>query len=331
MTARSTHQEQKQRRRRKLLKGLLFGGAAIGIPALANVVISKRSRALGLPSWGRLELYAWKDGEIAFQRIGTGDPILLLHSFGPGHDSEEWRQVGELLARRHRVYALDLLGWGRSHKPEIAHDGELYIQLITSFIQDVVGERCTVAAAGLSAAYAVQVTVDHPELVGALALVGPSGLEIHSDEPDLKDALVNRVLRLPIVGTFALNLFTSRSALGQYLRRDVFTATEQVDAARIDHYYRSSHQPGAHAALAAYLSGYLNHSIDNVLPRLKVPVWLAWGRNAEAPALDTAEIWLQLVPQASLDVFDDSGSLPHVESASSFASSLQSFLSSITG
>lgn len=329
MAARSTHREQKRRRRGKLLKGLLVGGAAVGIPALANALISKRSRQLGLPGWGRHQLYAWKYGEVSFQLIGEGDPILLIHSFGPGHDSEEWRQVGELLAEKRRVYALDLIGWGRSHRPEMAYDGEVYIQLITSFLQDVVSRRCVVAAAGLSAAYAVQVAVDHPELIAALALVVPSGLTIHSDEPDLKDALVNRLLRLPILGTSALNLLTSRSALGQYLRRDVFAAAEQVDAARLDHYYRSSHQPGAHAALAAYLSGYLNHGIDDELPRLEVPVWLAWGRNAETPSLETADLWLLGVPHASLEVFDESGNLPHLETASSFGSSLTTFLASL--
>ena len=51
----------------------------------------------------------------------------------------------------------------------------------------------------------------------------------------------------------------SRPALSQYLRKEVFQSPEKVDAARLEHYYRSSHQPGTHAPLAAYLSGYLNH------------------------------------------------------------------------
>jgi pimeloyl-ACP methyl ester carboxylesterase len=329
MAASPKHRDQKRRRRSKLWKGLLVGGAAVGIPAIANALISKRSRALGLPSWGRHQRYAWKYGEISFQTIGRGEPVVLIHSFGPGHDSEEWRQVGELLANRNRVYAVDLLGWGRSDKPKLTYDGEVYIQLITSFLQDVVGQPCVVAAAGLPAAYAIQIAVDHPELVRALALVVPSGLAIHSDEPDIKDALLNRLLRLPIVGTTALNLFTSRSGLGQHLRREVFTSAEQVDAARLDHYYRSSHQTGAHVALAAYLSGYLNHGVDDELPRLNRPVWLAWGREAENPSLETSDFWLQRLPDCGLDVFENSGNLPHLETASVFTTGFKGFLSSL--
>ena len=329
MSADSKGYRANKRNRDRLWKGLLMGGAAVGLPALANALISSRSKPLGLPSWGRHQVYAWKYGEISFQQIGQGDPVVLIHSFGPGHDAEEWRQVGELLSRDRRVIAVDLLGWGRSSKPKINYDGELYIQLITSLIQDVAGDRCVLGAAGLPASYAVQVATDHPELIQALVLSTPSALSADGDEPDIRDALVNRFLRLPILGTSVLNLLTSRPALGQHMRRDVFSTAEQVDAARLDHYYRSSHQPGAHAPLAAYLSGYLNHSVDDELPRLHVPVWLGWGGDADSPAVEIADLWLHMVPNAALEVFPDCGNLPHLERPSSFSLACQRFLSSL--
>jgi len=326
MAARTSQEEQKRRRRNRLVKGLLVGSAAVGLPALANALIARRSRRLGLPVWGRHDQYAWKYGEISFQSLGDGEALLLLHSFGPGHDSEEWRPAGEVLASKYRVVAPDLLGWGRSDKPRLAYDGELYIQLISDFLEDVVGERCTIVAAGLAAAYAIQIAVDRPELVDSLALVVPSGIEIHGDEPDLKDALVHRLLRLPILGTSAINLFTSRTALGQYLKRDVFRGPEQVDAARVEHHYRSSHQPGAHAALAAYLSGYLNHRVDESLNRLTAPLWIAWGRQATAPPVEIADLWLQQVPSARLEVIEESANLPHLERSVRFCQRLGEFL-----
>ena len=44
-------------------------------------------------------------------------------------------------------------------------------------------------------------------------------------------------------------------------------AQERVDAALVEHHYRASHGSGAQGALAAYLAGYLNHSVRSVLPR----------------------------------------------------------------
>ncbi len=330
MAARTSLEEQKRRRRKRLIKGLLLGGAAVGLPALANALISRRRPRLENRVWGRTRRYAWKHGECAFQSLGEGDSVVLIHTFGPGHDAEEWRSVAEHLSANYHIYALDLLGWGRSDKPAITYDGELYIQLIVDFLEDVVGPQPVVAASGLSAAYAVQAAVDHPELTSGLALVGPSGIELHGDEPDLKDALVHRLLRLPILGTSALNLFTSRAALGQYLRREIFRSPEQADAARIDHHYQSSHQLGAHAPLAAYLSGYLNHRIDEAVALLSVPLWLAWGRQATAPPVEVADLWLHRFPRAELEVFESSGNLPHLEVPGHFSRQLERFLARLS-
>ena len=326
MAKRTSSLDKGSKRRGKLVKGLLVGSAAVGLPALANALIARRNERLGQPLWGRHHRFAWTYGEISFQHLGRGKPLVLLHSFGPGHDAEEWRGAAELLVDHHKVYAPDLIGWGRSDKPRMIYDGELYIQLIGDFLEDVVGERCTVAAAGLAAAYAVQVAVDRPELIDSLALVVPSGIEVHSEEPDIKDALVNRFLRLPVVGTSALNLLTSRTAMGQYLRRDVFLGPEQVDAARVEHHYRSSHQPGSHEALAAYLSGYLNHPVHEALRRLNQPLWIGWGRKATSPPVEDADLWLLRAPEADLEIFEQSANLPHLEVSARFVERLRPFL-----
>jgi pimeloyl-ACP methyl ester carboxylesterase len=324
--ARTSQEEQKRRRRSRLLKGLLLGGAAVGLPALANALIARRNRRLEAAGWGRPKRYAWELGDVSYQDLGTGEPLVLVHSLGPGHDSEEWRAVAEELAERHRVFVIDLIGWGRSDKPDSDYDGELYIKLLGDFLEDVVGRRCTLIGAGLSASYAIQLAVDRPESISSIALVVPSGIDAEGDEPDLKDALVHWLLRTPVFGTSALNLYTSQTALGQHLRSEILAAPERADAARVDHLYRSSHQPGAHAALAAYLSGYSNHRAVEALGRFHSPLWLAWGRAAKNPPVETADLWLQRAPQAELEVFEDSGNLPHLEEPKAFARSLRRYL-----
>ncbi len=329
MAARTSIEKQRSRRRKRLVKGLLLGGAALGLPALINALIARRTPRMPAPTWGRRRAYAWKAGEIAYQRLGQGEPLLLIHSFGPGHDNEEWRPAAEALASRHQVFAIDLLGWGRSERPAITYDSELYIGLIADFLEDVVQERAVIVAAGLPAAYAVQLAVDQPEKVRALALVVPSGINVHGDEPDLKDALLHRLLRLPILGRSALNLFTSRASLSQYLTRDLFSGPEQADAARLEHYYRSSHQEGSIAPLAAYLSGYLNHSVQEAVIRLGTPLWLAWGRQATTPPVETADLWLQHSPSAGLEVLEACANLPHLEAPVRFTRLLESFLTQL--
>ncbi|MCB1036686.1 MAG: alpha/beta fold hydrolase [Acidobacteria bacterium] len=325
MAASTPEELQRTARRRRLAKGLLIGAAAIGVPALANAWVRRRAGRLQAPTWGRPRFYAWKHGEVAFQQLGKGPPLLLLHSFGPGHDSTEWQRAAEILADEHRVFAVDLLGWGRSEKPPITYDGEIYIQLVRDFLEDVVREPALLGAAGLSAAYAIQLGVDRPDLVRSLAVVSPLGLDLHGEEPDLKDALLHRFLRLPILGTSALNVYTSRSGITNHLRNEVYAAPERVDAALVEHHYRASHEPGASASLAAYLAGYLNHSVKAVLPRLGQPVFIAWGRQAKSPAVDRSDQWLKHLPQAHLEVFKGAGTLPHAETPVAFCRQLSAF------
>lgn len=48
---------------------------------------------------------------------GHGFPVLMLHGTGPGASTiGNWRMVLEPLARRYRVYAMDLIGFGKSSR-----------------------------------------------------------------------------------------------------------------------------------------------------------------------------------------------------------------------
>lgn len=321
-------EEQRRRRRRRLVRGLVLGGAALGLPALANLLVARRARRLPGPSWVRPELYDARHGTLCVRRLGTGPPLLLLHSFGPGHSSLQWRDAAEILALSYEVIVPDLLGWGDSDRSARAYDGELYIQMLSELLSDVVGRRAVVIAAGLPAAYAVQVAVDEPELVRALVLSVPLGIDLYGDEPDLKDAVVLRLLRLPILGTSALNLFTSRAGLAHHLR-EAYADPARVDEKLLASHYRAAHLPGAHGALAAYLSGYLNHSVSDLLPRLEQPVLLGWGRETRSPALASADLWLHELPDARLEVFAHTALLPHAEDPAAFCGALGSFLEAL--
>jgi len=52
---------------------------------------------------------------LAYRELGAGPPVLLLHGWPTS--SYLWRRVLGPLARRHRVVALDLPGFGGSDKP----------------------------------------------------------------------------------------------------------------------------------------------------------------------------------------------------------------------
>lgn len=317
------------------VKGLLLAGMAVGAPALASAVIRRRVEPPSPPRWGRAHRYAGRHGEIVFQELGLRQegrpPVVLLHSFGPGHDSSEWRAAAELLAGRYAVYAPDLPGWGRSAPPPRgAWRPSFYVEALQSFLGRVVGEPAVLVTSGLPAAYAVRVAAERPGLLRGLALVSPLGLDGDGTGTG-GDAFLGRLLRLPVLRDTILDLLTSRSAITHHLRKEVYAAPERVDAALLDHHYRASHVGRSRQALAAYLAGDLGDDVATVLPELGVPVWIAWGRKSAAPRVEDADRWLHRLPHtAELEIFETAGALPHAEAPTAFARSLDRFIEGIS-
>ena len=59
------------------------------------------------------------------------------------------------LEKTNTVYTIDLLGCGRSDKPNITYTNYLYVQLIDNFIKDVIKEKTDVVATGSSVSFTV--------------------------------------------------------------------------------------------------------------------------------------------------------------------------------
>jgi len=335
MAAQTNEEIQRKRLRKRLIQGLLLGGVAVGLPALANAIIRRRAEDLPSPRWGRTHRHAWgraghRPVKVVFQCLGEGPPVVLLHSLGPGHSSEEWREVAERLKSGHRIYAPDLPGWGRSDLPPGPPDADLYGDFLADFLGDVVRDRALVIAAGLPAAFAVEVAAGPAaDQIRGLGLVAPLGLGIHAAGGELGDEVVHRLLHLPVLGTSALNLLTSRSNLARHLRQEVYAAPERVDAALVDLHYRASHRPGAHVALGASISGRLDRNVEDLLPELGVPVWLAWGRHCLHPPVEDADLWLLRLGGAELTIFEDSGAQPHAEEPGAFADAVATLVSRV--
>lgn len=312
----------------RVAAGLLLAGAAVGLPVLISEVIRRRAEPPQSPRWGRAHRYSGALGEIVFQELGSGSPpLLLLHSFGPGYDANQWRASAEQLAGRHSVYAPDLPGWGRSEMPVGGHVPELYIRSIAGFLDRVVRSPAVIVAAGLSAAYAVRIALERPERVRGLVLVNPQGLSADAATFSRRGtAFLRQLLQLPVLRTTALDLLTSRQALEHHLRREAYAAPERVDAALLDHHYRASHRPRARTALSALLRGDLWLDVESALDELGVPVLLAWGGSASAAPVENADLWLRHLPEAQVEVFQGSADLPHVESSTAFSRAVGRFV-----
>ena len=98
---------------------------------------------------------------------GEGFPILLIHGSGPGASTQgNWRLVLEPLASRHHVFAMDLIGFGKSgRKPEPPYfDFPLWVDQCQEMIRRIPGERVGIIGHSISGALALRLAAREPRV-----------------------------------------------------------------------------------------------------------------------------------------------------------------------
>jgi pimeloyl-ACP methyl ester carboxylesterase len=67
-------------------------------------------------NWTLDEEFTTPEGTIRWRRLGSGDPVVLVH--GTPYSSFLWRDIAVALARTRTVFVFDHLGFGRSDRRE---------------------------------------------------------------------------------------------------------------------------------------------------------------------------------------------------------------------
>ena len=148
----------------------ILGLGALGSVALAGLVAFRHMlvtpQPLDSPLPGEAHLYRWKRGHVYYKVAGDqhAPPMVLLHTPELAGSAYEMLGIMAPLTARYRVYALDLLGFGLSDRPDISYSADLYTELLHDFLANVVKEPSTLVASRLSCNYAVTVAANWPEL-----------------------------------------------------------------------------------------------------------------------------------------------------------------------
>jgi pimeloyl-ACP methyl ester carboxylesterase len=303
-------------------KAAAAGGAALGAAALYNVTASHRIAALENQLGGENREMDWRGHRVAYSVHGSGTPVLLLHGLFTGASSYEWRYTVGALAEHHSVYALDLLGFGRSAHPKLRYTPAMYQAFLADFMAKLGHGPLVVVASGLSAAHMVALAARDPRHIAALVLIGPPGVGQQSDAPS---AATEFLLDAPIVGTALYNALTSPASMRELLE-ERYANDRMVTDELVEDYVQSARQPGAKHAITALVGGRLHVDIRNALRRVRHPMLLLWGDQARANSVQNAHAFRVLKPEAQWALISDSGDLPHDEQPTRTNTAILEFL-----
>lgn len=109
-------------------------------------------------------------GQVHYQREGSGEPLLLLHQ--TRMSSEEYSEMIPILAKTYQVVAMDLLGHGNSVTPPSDYTIEDHAKAITYFLDALGVEKTSIVGHHVGARIAVELAASWPERVNKLILSG---------------------------------------------------------------------------------------------------------------------------------------------------------------
>jgi pimeloyl-ACP methyl ester carboxylesterase len=270
---------------------------------------------------------------------GHGSPVVFIHGLGSS-GYMEWRLNLEETASRHRVFAPDLPGYGRTDKPRARYTIPFFARFIQRYVDDRRLRSVTLVGASLGGRVALEVALERPSLVRKLVLINTLGL----GRPKVRvTQMLYGLVSLPRVGEAAMRFARDalrwaspdmvRHVAGRYagVSTDLTRAMDDEYLEDLREMYAAE---GFHDAYLSTVRSLINprallgghHDVSKRLNELKIPVQLIWGADDPLFPVVHAERAQSLIGHSRLAVIEGAGHTPQSERPEEFNRVLHDFL-----
>ena len=266
---------------------------------------------------GSLKTRYWALGD-------KGSIVILIH--GLAASAEIWMRNVEALARHHRVYVPDLIGFGRADKPGPSFSPLDYIPFFDDFMKALSIDRASLVGQSLGGGIALQYTLRFPQKVAKLVLVDSAGLG--------KEVIWTlRLMSIPLLG----EIFTRPSRKGvEFVFKLAVRDQALITKDFVELYYGFFTQPGFREFFLRLLRRIVNARggreellapIKNNLSTIRQPVLIIWGDKDRVLPVKHGYLAKEKLPNARLEIMEGCGHIPFFEQAEEFNRLVLEFLS----
>lgn len=252
-----------------------------------NIPITLKETESKTWQWNCFDTHSF---DIHYKVAGQGPALVLIHGFGAS--SDHWRKNISELASAHRVYAIDLIGFGQSAKPlpgqtttptEIAYTFETWGQQIADFLREIVQEEAFLVGNSIGCVVSLQAALFSPEQVKGLILLDCALRQIHDRKLHTQPPLrrIGRPLLKKLVANKAIvhwlfqKLATPKAVkkILQAAYGNPNTVTDELVELLIE----PAQTPGAADVFWAFINNFTGPLPEDLLPQISCPVYIAWG------------------------------------------------------
>lgn len=290
---------------------------------------------------------------------GSGEPILMLHGLADSGDT--WSRVLPELARRHRVYAPDMLGCGNSEKPRVSYSPWALATYLRHFLDAVGADTAGVVGHSLGAGIALHLYIQYPERVRRLALLASGGMgrdlplnlrlcTLAGSSSVIGALLASRHTRHPAarLGHAVLGRLWPATGIADGMAQQIVPAASDncvADAALDDAALSAAEEaaildrlrdPAARHAFLEMLRSVgdvrgQRFSALDALHLVRVPVLLVHGANDTVIPVAHGRAAHARLPHSRLEVIDACGHCPHREAPDRVSRLLAHFFAAADG
>lgn len=304
---------------------ILTGTTTIGIH-LINKAVYLSATLDNMLSHTPENYYEWKFGKIFYQKKGTGKSVLLIHDLSTYSSSYEWNCMIDELSNSRTVYAIDLLGCGRSEKPFLTYTNYLFVQLITDFIQNVIKDKTDVIVTGESSSFVLGACQNNHDVIDRIIMVNPCDMQTSSYTPNSKSKILTKLIQLPLIGTLLYNILTQKKNLENLFSTEYFYNKNKVEAKIVKTYYEAAHIGNAESRnLFASISGrYLTSNIKLYLNNLNNSIFIING--CKEKYCEIALKYKEILPSIETTTISETSYLPQLERPSEVLEQINIYL-----
>jgi pimeloyl-ACP methyl ester carboxylesterase len=208
-------------------------------------------------------------------------PLLLIHGFGASTD--HWRKNIAELQADFEVYAIDLIGFGRSSKPSSGYSSELWRDQMADFITEVIGRPAVVVGnsiGGYSSLFTGATRADAVVGVCMINGVGAFSEQQTTAEPNPFQAAIGQLVKTVILSpapSWVIFQFVRKKSYIRKTLEQVYVNKAEVTDQLIEDIYRPATDPEAPAAFAALFKAERGEYVDTLLSQMACPLLLIWG------------------------------------------------------
>jgi len=232
--------------------------------------------------------WQWRSHSIYYVHADNTDnpgsnlpPLLLIHGFGASTD--HWRKNIAELSQDFSVWAIDLLGFGRSAKAEADYGADLWRDQITEFIQEVVKSPVVLVGNSIGGYVALCVAAQCPDTAQGAILLNSAGSFTNFNPPAPVNPLskflsqMTRSLLLQPWANFLLFQYVRQKSVIRQTLEKVYLDKTAITDQLIEDIYRPSCDEGAAQVFGSVFRNPQGEKIDLLLGKLRHPLLLLWG------------------------------------------------------